>query len=223
MTKKLIVQGIFKLVFGLVLVGALVFLPAGTIEYSGGWLFLSLLFVPMLLMGIILAVKSPSLLAKRLDAKEKEAEQGMVVKLSGLMFILGFVAAGLDYRLCISHLPVWVTVTASVVFIAGYTMYGVVMAQNEYLSRTVKVEDGQRVIDSGLYSVVRHPMYSASVVMFLSMPLILGSLIAFAVFCVYPFIIAYRIIGEERFLEENLDGYKEYKSRVRFRLVPFVW
>lgn len=223
MTKKLLFQAILKLTVGIALVGVLVFLPAGTLSYSGGWLFLGLLLVPMLLFGIILAVKSPRLLEKRLDAKEKQAEQGLVVKLSGLMFILGFVAAGLDFRFGVTAMPTWVTVAASVIFILGYAMYGVVMAQNEYLSRTVKVEEGQRVIDRGLYSVVRHPMYSASVLMFLAMPLILGSLIALAVFLAYPAIIAYRIIGEERLLTSELAGYAEYKTRVKWRLVPFIW
>ncbi|MBQ9913512.1 MAG: isoprenylcysteine carboxylmethyltransferase family protein [Clostridia bacterium] len=223
MTLKLFVQAIIKFSLGVVLVGLLVFLPAGTLDYFGGRLFMAILFIPMFLAGLVMMVKNPSLLKSRLDAKEEEKEQSLVVKLSGLMFLAGFIVAGLDFRFGWSALPEWVTVAAAILFLLSYVLYAEVMRENTYLSRTIEVQEGQRVIDTGLYGIVRHPMYSATLLLFLSMPLVLGSIYSFIIFLSYPFIIAKRIRGEEAFLERELEGYSEYKARVRYRLLPFVW
>ena len=223
MMKSLLVQALLKFIFGVLLVGILIFLPAGTLCFINGWLLMIILFVPMLFAGIVIFVKSPELLKKRLDAKEKQKEQSLVVKLSGLMFIAGFVIAGLGYRRSGWMLPFWASVTASVVFVAAYIFYAEVLRENTYLSRTITVCEGQKVIDTGLYGIVRHPMYSATLFLFLSMPLVLGSVYAFAVFLVYPFIIAMRIKYEEQLLEKELSGYTEYKKKVKYRLIPFVW
>lgn len=223
MTKKLFISAIIKFLLGVVLVGLLVFLPAGTFDYLGGWILMSILFIPMFFAGIVMMVKDPALLKSRLNAKEKEKDQSLVVKLSGLMFIAGFVLAGLDYRFQWLPMPMGVTVGASVVFLFAYIMYAEVLRENTYLSRTIEVRQGQRVIDTGLYSVVRHPMYSATILLFLAMPLVLGSLISFIVFLVYPFIIAKRIKGEEEFLEKELNGYTQYKQKVKYRMIPFIW
>ena len=223
MTKKLFVQAIAKFALGVVLIGVLVFLPAGTMRFPNGWLFMAILFIPMFGAGLVMMIKNPYLLEKRLDAKEKEAEQSLVVKLSGLMFLCGFVLAGLDYRFQWLVLPQWVSIAATVLFLLSYVMYAEVLRENTFLSRTIEVQENQTVVDTGLYSIVRHPMYSATLILFLSMPLVLGSLISFVVFLAYPLIIAKRIRNEEQVLEEGLVGYKEYKQKVRWRLIPYIW
>ena len=221
--KKLIIQGIIKYILGLVLVALLVFLPAGTFVYPGGWMFMGLLFIPMLILGAVLLVKAPELLAKRLNNKEEQSEQKKVVGLSGLMFLAGFILCGLDFRWGWTDVPVPVTVIAAVMLLAGYGLYMEVMRENSYLSRTVEIQEGQQVIDTGLYGVVRHPMYFATVIMFMAIPLVLGSWIGFVVFLVYPFLMVKRIKNEELVLEEGLTGYKEYKEKVKYRMIPFVW
>ena len=223
MSIKVFTEALIKFICGVLLVGALIFLPAGTLAYPNGILLMIILFVPMLIAGIVMMIKNPSLLKSRLDAKEKEKEQSLVVKLSGLMFIAGFVVAGLDFRFCWLPIPKAVSVAAAVVFIIGYALYAEVLRENAYLSRTIRVEENQKVIDSGLYGIIRHPMYAATLLIFLSIPLVLGSVIAFIIFLAYPFIIAKRIRNEEKLLEKELTGYKEYKSKVKFRLIPFIW
>ena len=223
MSVKLFFEAIFKFLLGVILIGLLIFLPAGTLEYINGWIFMGVLFVPMLIAGIVMMIKNPKLLASRLDAKEKQKEQGIVIKLSGLMFIIGFVLAGLDYRFKWIELPQVVTYIASGFFLLSYIMWAEVLRENTYLSRTIKVEEGQMVVDTGLYGIVRHPMYTATIVLFLSMPLVLGSLISFFVFLMYPILIIFRIIHEEKLLEEQLVGYKEYKKKVKYRIIPFIW
>lgn len=223
MTKRLFLKALAKFIFGVILVGILVFLPAGTFDFFNGWLFMGTLFVPMLPAGIVMMLKNPQLLEKRLNAKEKVKEQSLVVKLSGLMFIGGFVIAGLDYRFSWCVLPEGISVAASVVFILAYLIYAEVLRENTYLSRTVEVQEKQKVIDTGLYGIVRHPMYLSTVVLFLSMPFILGSVYSFIIFLAYPFIIAKRIRNEEEILEKELEGYAEYKKKVRYRMIPFIW
>ncbi|MBE6626948.1 MAG: isoprenylcysteine carboxylmethyltransferase family protein [Ruminococcaceae bacterium] len=223
MTAKLFFSAILKFLLGVVLVGALIFLPAGGFSFVGGWLLMGVLFLPMFGFGIYLMFKNPSLLQRRLDAKETQREQDIVIKLSGLMFIAGFVIAGLDYRFGWFPLPMAVSVIASVAFIIVYLLYAEVLRENEYLSRTIKVENGQKIVDTGLYGIVRHPMYSVTLLLFLSIPLILGSLIAFAVFLLYPLLIVRRIKYEEMLLETELEGYVEYKTKVKYRLIPFIW
>lgn len=220
---KLIVNALIKFLCGILLLGLLVFLPAGSFDYVGGWVLSALLFLPMLLLGIVLLIKSPDLLQKRLDHKEKEGTQRGVVALSGIMFIAGFALAGLDFRFGLSEVPLWLRVSACLIFLASYGLYAEVMRENAYLSRTVKVEKGQKVVCTGLYGIVRHPMYLATVLMFLSIPLILGSLWAVLVFLAYPVIIGVRIQNEEKLLTKELEGYAEYKKKVRWRLLPFVW
>lgn len=223
MTAQLFIQAITKFLLGIILVGLLIFLPAGTLSYFNGWLFMGSLFIPMFFAGIIMMIKNPELLRKRLDAKEKQEEQSIVIKLSGLMFLLGFVVAGLGLRFDWYMLPKVVVIASAVVFLLAYVLYAEVLRENTYLSRTIEVQENQKVIDTGLYGIVRHPMYSATLLLFLSMPLILGSLYSFVIFLAYPFIIAKRIKGEEEFLEKELDGYREYKQKVKYRLIPFVW
>ena len=223
MTIKLFVQSIFKFLLGMFLVSVFVFLPAGTLSYFNGWLFMGILFIPMFCAGIVMMFKNPDLLKKRLDAKEKQKHQGFVVKLSGLMFISGFIVAGLDFRFGWCVLPEGVTIAAAIVFLVAYCLYAEVLRENTYLSRTIKVEENQKVIDTGLYGIVRHPMYSVTLILFLTMPLILGSVYSFLIFLVYPFIIAERIKGEEALLEKELEGYIEYKQKVKYRLIPFIW
>lgn len=220
---KLLFNALIKFAAGLLLVGLLLFLPAWTLNYPGAWLFIGLLFVPMLILGVVLLVKSPSLLEKRLDAKEKRSTQKGVIAFSGLIFPVGFILAALDFRFGWSSVPGAVIATASGLFLIGYAMYAEVMRENEYLSRTVEVQDGQRVIDTGLYGVVRHPMYLASLLMFLPLPIILGSWYALIPFGFYPIIIIFRIIDEERLLKKELSGYSEYTKKVKYRLIPFVW
>lgn len=223
MTIKLFIQAIIKFLLGVVLVGLLIFLPAGTFSFANGWLLMGILFVPMLLAGIVMMFKNPALLQKRLDAKEKQKEQSIVVKLSGLMFLAGFIFAGLGFRLNWYTLPDGVVIGAAVVFIVAYILYAEVLRENTYLSRTIEVQENQKVIDTGLYGIVRHPMYSVTLLLFLSIPIVLGSVYSFLIFLVYPFIIAKRIKGEEEFLEKELVGYREYKQKVKYRLIPFVW
>lgn len=223
MTIKLFIQAITKFIFGIILIGLLIFLPAGTLSFFNGWLFIGILFVPMLLAGIVMMIKNPDLLKSRLNAKEKQRDQSVVIKLSGLMFLAGFIVAGLDFRFEWFTLPKGVVICASAVFVAAYILYAEVLRENTYLSRTVEVQENQKVIDTGLYGIVRHPMYSATLLLFLSMPLVLGSVYSFLIFLAYPLIISKRIKGEEEFLEKELDGYREYKQKVRYRLIPFVW
>ena len=223
MTKKLFIEAITKFLLGVLLVGLLIFLPAGTLSFFNGWLFMLILFVPMFFAGIVMMFKNPELLRKRLDAKEKENEQSLVVKLSGLMFLAGFVVVGLGVRFNWYTLPKSVSVVASIIFLFAYILYAEVLRENTYLSRTIKVEENQKVIDKGLYSIVRHPMYSVTLLLFLSSPLVLGSAFSFIIFLVYPFIIAKRIKNEEQLLEKELKGYKEYKQKVKYRLIPFIW
>ena len=223
MTVKLFLQAIFKFLLGVLLVGLLLFLPAGTLAFQKGWLLMGILFIPMFLAGVVMMVKNPALLKSRLDAKEKQKEQGLIVKLSGLMFLLGFLLAGLDFRFGRYPLPDAVSWIFAGVFLGAYLLYGEVLRENTYLSRTIEVQENQTVVDGGLYGIVRHPMYGATVLLFLSIPLVLGSLLSFLVFLPYPLLIAKRIKGEEEFLEQHLGGYKEYKEKVRYRLIPFIW
>lgn len=223
MTVKLFFQAIAKFLLGVILVGLLIFLPAGRLDYIGGWLFMGILFLPMFAAGIVMMVLNPELLKKRLNAKEKRGEQGLVVKLSGLMFIIGFVISGLGVRFDWYVLPTWASVTAAAVFLVAYILYAEVLRENTYLSRTVEVQEDQKVIDTGLYGIVRHPMYSVTLLLFISMPFVLGSLYAVPVFLVYPFIIARRIKDEEKLLSAELSGYSEYTQKVKYRLIPFVW
>lgn len=223
MTKELFIQAILKFAVGVLLVGTLIFLPAGTLHFWNGWLFMAILFIPMFFAGIVMMLKNPDLLRKRLQAKEKRSEQSLVIKLSGLMFLTGFILAGLNWRFQWHILPKGVSLAAAAVFLAAYLLYAEVLRENTYLSRTIEVQENQRVIDTGLYGIVRHPMYSATLLLFLSMPLVLGSLLSFVIFLAYPFIIARRIRGEEELLSSELAGYREYQERVRYRLVPFVW
>lgn len=223
MTKGLFFQAIIKFLLGLVLIAALLFIPAGTVRFRNGWLFMGILFIPMFFAGIVMMCKNPELLRKRLNAKEGQSEQQLVIKLSGLMFVLGFVTAGFNFRFGWLLLPDWAVWTAMVVFLLAYLMYAEVLRENTYLSRTVEVQENQKVIDTGLYGIVRHPMYSATIVLFLSMPLVLGSPVSFVIFLAYPIILARRIRNEEKVLEEELQGYTEYKEKVKYRVIPFVW
>jgi len=223
MCRTLLTQALIKFLAGILLIGLLVFLPAGSFAYWQGWLLMAVLFVPMLIAGIVMLAKNPGLLRKRLNAKEKEGEQKAVVALSGLLFIISFVTAGLNWRLRWWLLPDWAIWTAAAFFILSYILYAEVLRENEYLSRTIEVQEGQKVIDTGLYGIVRHPMYMATVIMFLSMPLVLGSPISFIIMLGYIPIIAKRIRNEEKVLSEGLDGYKEYMKRVKYKVIPFVW
>ena len=223
MSVKLFLSAIVKFSLGVILVGLLVFLPAGTLNFPGGITFMAILFIPMFIAGIVMMIKNPALLKSRLDAKEKEKDQSLVVKLSGLMFLSGFIIAGLDFRFGWCVLPKGVMIGATVLFLLSYVLYAEVLRENTYLSRTIEVQENQRVIDTGLYGIVRHPMYSATLLLFLSMPLVLGSLFSFIIFLAYPFIIIKRLKGEEEFLERELKGYKEYKEKVKYRLIPFIW
>ena len=220
---KLLLSALVKFIAGFVLVGALLFLPAWTLAYPYAWLFMGLLFIPMLVMGIVMFFKSPALLEKRLDGKEKQSTQKGVVALSALMFPVGFVLSALDFRFGWSHVPLGVVIAASVCFLAGYGMYAEVMRENAYLSRTVEVQEGQTVVSTGLYGVVRHPMYLATLLMFLPLPLILGSLWGLIPFALYPVVIVIRILNEEKVLTAELDGYADYKTNVKYRLIPFIW
>lgn len=220
---KLFFNAITKFLVGIVLIGALLFIPAGTLQYWNGWLFMGILFVPMIFLGAILLFKAPNLLEKRLKSKEKESEQKIVILLSLFVFVGGFVLSALDFRFDWSNLPVWVVILAAVIMLVSYGLYAEVMRENTYLSRTVEVQENQKVIDTGLYGVVRHPMYFATTIMFLSFPLVLGSWIAFFVFLIYPILLVKRIKNEEIVLEQGLPGYKEYKQKVKYRMIPFIW
>lgn len=220
---RLIIDALTKFISGFLIVAVLIFLPAGTLDYAGGIAFICLLFIPIFILGIIMLVKAPELLKERLDGKEKQTEQKWVVALSGLVFLVGFVLAGLDFRFKWINLPNFVSVAAGVVFVLSYLLYAEVMRENAYLSRTIKVQQNQRVIDTGLYSVVRHPMYAATILMFLMIPLILGSLVSFCAFLCYPILIAVRIKDEEKILTAELTGYREYKQKVQYRIIPFIW
>ncbi len=223
MKTKLLLQAISKFTMGLIVVGALLFLPAGTFTYWNGWLFIGLLFVPMFVLGAVLLWKVPKLLEKRLQSKEKESAQKSVIGLSLLVFVGGFVVAALDYRFGWTTLPLWLVIAASVLLLVSYGLYAEVMRENAYLSRTVEIQENQKVIDTGLYGVVRHPMYFAATLLFLSFPLVLGSGIAFVIFLLFPLLLVKRIQNEEKVLEKGLPGYKEYKQKVKYRLFPFVW
>lgn len=223
MSVKLFFEAIIKFVIGAILVGLLLFIPAGTFDYLNGWLFMCLLFIPIFIVGIIIMIKSPNLLKERLDVKEKEGKQKVVIKVSALMFISGFVIAGLNYRNNWIKLPNIVVIISSIIFLLSYIMYAVVLKQNAFLSRTIKVDKEQKLITTGLYSIVRHPMYTTTIFLFLSMPLILNSLISFIIFLIYPFIIIARLNNEEEVLEKELKGYKEYKRKVKYKLIPFIW
>ena len=223
MTPRLFFEAIFKFFLGVLLVGTLLFLPAGSFSFFGAWLLLAVLFVPMFFAGIVMMIKNPALLASRLNAREKRKSQDRVVKLSGLMFTVGFIAAGLCTRFSLFTLPPSVSIVGAILFLIAYILYAEVLRENEYLSRTIQVVEGQRVVDTGMYSIVRHPMYSVTLLLFISMPIVLGSLIALIPFLFYPFIIAKRILDEEELLERELLGYSEYKKRVKYRLIPFIW
>ena len=223
MTKKLCFEAILKFSAGVALMAVLLFLPAGTLDFPGGQLLMAVLFIPMFLAGIVMMLKNPDLLRSRLKAKEKEADQDLVIKLSGLMFLVGFILAGLDFRFGWSKLPGWVSTLGAVLFLSAYALFAEVLRENTWLSRTIEVREGQTVVSTGLYGIVRHPMYSATLLLFLSMPLVLGSVPAFLVFLCYPAIITKRILGEEQVLRRELKGYDEYCERIRWRLIPFIW
>ena len=220
---KLLLNALIKFMAGFLLVGAMLFIPAGTLKYTNAWIFLGLLFIPIFILGIVLFIKAPNLLQKRLDGKENEKTQKGVVALSGLCFFGGFIVAGLDYRFSWTHIPTWGVILGSIVLLVSYTLYAEVMRENTYLSRTIKVVEGQKVVSTGLYGIVRHPMYFATILLFMSMPLVLGSLVSFVVFLAYPIIIAKRIKNEEEVLLRELDGYSEYRQKVKYRMIPCIW
>ena len=222
-TSKLLAQGLLKMLSGMLIVGLVLFLPAGSWNYFNGWLFCGLLFLPMLVLGALLLWKAPALLEKRLNTKEQEKTQMAVVAVSSLLFLAAFVAAGLDFRFGWTHVPIWLVCLAAVLQLAAYGLYAEVMRENAWLSRTVEVQENQKVIDTGLYGIVRHPMYTATILLFLAMPLVLGSWVSFAIMLLYPVVIVFRIRNEEQVLEAGLAGYREYKKRVRCRLLPFIW
>lgn len=220
---KLLCQALIKFLCGLAMVMLLLFLPAGSFRYANGWLFIGLLFLPMLILGTVLLIKAPSLLAKRLNGKEKESTQKGAIALSGFLFLGAFIVAGLDFRFGWTHVPTWLVIASSVILLVSYALYAEVMRENAYLSRTVEVQEEQKVIDTGLYGIVRHPMYAVTVTLFLSIPLVLGSWLSFVLFLHYPLIIAFRIRNEEKVLTEGLNGYREYKEKVKYKLIPFIW
>ena len=223
MDKKLFIQAITKFTFGFIIIALLLFIPAGTLNYLNAWLFIGILFVPMFIVGIISMIKNPDLLRKRLNSKEKEAEQGILLLLGGVMFICGFVVAGLNYRFEWIILPKYIVYIGTIIFLLAYVLYAEVLRENMYLSRIIEVQENQKVIDTGLYGIVRHPMYLSTILLFLSIPLVLGSLLSFLIFMIYPFIIVKRIKNEEKVLEQGLKGYLEYKEKVRYRVIPFIW
>ena len=222
-TSRLLAQGLLKMLSGMLIVGLVLFLPAGSWNYFNGWLFCGLLFLPMLVLGALLLWKAPALLEKRLNTKEREKTQMAVVAVSSLLFLAAFVAAGLDFRFGWTHVPIWLVCLAAVLQLAAYGLYAEVMRENAWLSRTVEVQENQKVIDTGLYGIIRHPMYTATILLFLAMPLVLGSWVSFAIMLLYPVVIVFRIRNEEQVLETGLAGYREYKQRVRCRLLPFIW
>lgn len=220
---KLWLDALIKYISGLLMIGLLLFLPAGTFFYMGGWRLIALLFAPMLILGITLLIKAPELLEKRLNTKEKQPVQKGAVAAAGLIFIAAFALAGLDFRYGWTKMPGWLVWISSIMMLLSYGMYAEVMRENAYLSRTVEIQQGQKLIDTGLYSIVRHPMYTSTVLMFIAMPLVLGSWAAFCVMLLYPAAIVFRIANEEKVLAEGLEGYSEYKNRVKYRLIPFIW
>ena len=222
-TSRLLAQGLLKMLSGMLIVALVLFLPAGSWNYFNGWLFCGLLFLPMLVLGALLLWKAPALLEKRLNTKEQEKPQMAVVAVSSLLFLAAFVAAGLDFRFGWTHVPIWLVCLAAVLQLAAYGLYAEVMRENAWLSRTVEVQENQKVIDTGLYGIIRHPMYTATILLFLAMPLVLGSWVSFAIMLLYPVVIVFRIRNEEQVLETRLAGYREYKQRVRCRLLPFIW
>ena len=223
MDSKLFVQAITKYVAGIILVGVLLFLPAGSFSYWQAWLFIAILFIPMFIAGLIMMAKAPDLLRKRLDAREEQSEQKTIIALSGLVFLATFVIAGLNYRFSWMVMPAWSSYAAAVVFLLAYALYAEVVRENAWLSRTVEVQENQKVVDTGLYGIVRHPMYTSTVLLFLSMPLVLGSPVSFAIMLLYIPLIAARIRNEEEVLEAGLEGYTDYMQKVRYRLIPYVW
>lgn len=223
MTRKLYFEAILKISAGVALMSVLLFLPAGTVDYPGGWLLMGVLFIPMFLAGLVMMAKNPDLLRSRLKAKEKEREQDMVIKLSGLMFLTGYILAGLDFRFGWSNLPFTVNYVGAALFLLAYALYAEVLRENTWLSRIIEVQENQTVVSTGLYGIVRHPMYAATLLLFLSMPIVLGSIPAFLVFLCYPLIIAKRIRNEEEVLSRDLPGYREYLQKVRWRLIPYIW
>lgn len=223
MNIKLFFEAFLKFLFGMLLVGLIIFIPANTLKYWNGWLLLALLFIPMCIMGIVMMVKNPDLLKSRLVSKEVNGEQKLIIILSGMMFLSGFVIAGFNYRFSWIHLPDIVIVLSSIIFILSYILYAEVLRENAFLSRTIQVQKGQKLIDTGLYKIVRHPMYFSTIFLFLSMPLILDSFLSFIIFLIYPLLIINRINNEEKFLEDELIGYKEYKNKVKYKLIPFIW
>ena len=223
MNLKLFFQAIRKFILGVVVIFILIFIPAGSLKYWNGWLFMGLLFIPMFIAGIILMIKNPKLLRKRLNAKEKEKAHKQVIILSGLMFLSGFIIAGLNYRYKWIEMPNIVVIIAAVLFLVAYILYAEVLRENTYLSRTIEVQDDQKIVDTGLYKIVRHPMYGATIILFLTIPLILGSIISFVIFLIYPILISKRIKNEELVLEKDLKGYKEYKNKVKYKIIPFIW
>ena len=217
------VQALIKFLSGLIMVILLIFVPAGTLHYINGWILTGILFIPMLIMGIIMSVKNPELLEKRLNAKEKDSGQKNIIRFSGIIFLAGFIVAGLNYRFKWLIVPQWTVIISSIVFLLSYAMYAEVLRENTYLSRTVEIQENQKIIDTGLYGIIRHPMYTATIFMFLSIPMVLGFVHSFVIFLLYPVIIVMRLSNEEKFLENNLDGYSQYKDKVKYRLIPFIW
>lgn len=217
------VQALIKFLSGLIMVILLIFVPAGTLHYINGCILTGILFIPMLIMGIIMSVKNPELLEKRLNAKEKDSGQKNIIRFSGIIFLAGFIVAGLNYRFKWLIVPQWTVIISSIVFLLSYAMYAEVLRENTYLSRTVEIQENQKIIDTGLYGIIRPPMYTATIFMFLSIPMVLGSVHSFVIFLLYPVIIVMRLSNEEKFLENNLDGYSQYKDKVKYRLIPFIW
>ena len=223
MEKKLFIQAIVKYLLGIILFSILLFVPAGTVYYWNAWLLIGSLFIPMFIVGIVLGIKNPELLRKRLNAKEKEAEQKSVILFGTLMFVGGLVVAGLDYRYQWLVLPRWLVLTSTALFLFAYLLYTEVLRENTYLSRAIEIQENHKVVDTGLYGIVRHPMYTSTILLFLSMPLMLGSFFSFIIFMIYPVVIVKRIRNEEEVLEKSLEGYSEYKRRIKYRLIPFIW
>lgn len=223
MNGKILIQALVKYLIGFVIISILLFLPAGSFSYYNAWLFLGLLFIPMLLLGIVLLFKNPELLKKRLDAKEKENEQKEVVSISAVMFILGLIVAGLNYRFNLFNMANILVIISSIIFLMSYILYAEVMRENTSLSRTIKVDIDQKVVDTGLYGIIRHPMYAVTIILFLMIPFILNSIFTFILFLIYPLLIIKRINNEEKILEKELKGYKEYKNKVKYKLIPFIW
>ena len=223
MDKKLFIQAMTKFIFGFIIIALLLFIPAGTLNYWNAWLFICILFIPMLIVGTLLMIKNPDLLSKRLNSKENESEQKVLLLLGGIMFIGGFIVAGLNYRFQWMIIPKWMIIIATIIFLLAYLLYAEVLRENMYLSRIIEVQENQKVIDIGLYGIVRHPMYVSTILLFLSIPLVLGSLVSFLIFLAYPVIIVKRIRNEEQVLERGLERYSEYKNKVKYKLIPFIW